>query len=343
MSRDREASFDRCGDIVGQTAFSASPRYAGPPTFAGLPRPDQVSRHDTAIVGVPFDSGVTFRPGARFGPQQIRMASRLLRPYNPDLGAMPFAHQQVVDAGDIGVTPFDIEGAVSALEQAARVLLDSASRLLVLGGDHTIALPMLRTVAAKHGPIAVLHFDAHLDTFGDYFGASVHHGSPFRRAAEEGLLDQSSCAHIGIRGPLYGEHDELDDAEMGFAVTRCESIQLHGLAHAIEGTRKRLGDRPVYISVDVDVLDPAFAPGTGTPEAGGMSSREVLSFLRSLKGLNVVGADIVEVSPPYDHADTTALAAAHIAYEILSLWSLEGVGEPGGAPASPSPAKGHPM
>jgi len=165
----------------------------------------------------------------------------------------------------------------------------------------------------------VLHFDAHMDTFSDYFGSALHHGSPFRRAREEGLLDPEGCVHVGVRGPLYGAPDIDDDRALGFVATRCEEIQLHGLQGTLEATRARLADRPVYISV-IDVLDPAFAPGTGTPEAGGMTSRELISFLRGLTGVNVVGADIVEVSPAYDHAEITGLAAAHVAYELLSLW-----------------------
>ncbi|MEE6169647.1 MULTISPECIES: agmatinase [unclassified Mycolicibacterium] len=312
----------RTADVTSQVDFSVTPRFSSPATFAGLPRAEDVGDIDIAIMGVPFDSGVTYRPGARFGPGHIRGASRLLRPFNADLGALPFDHAQVADMGDLAVTPFSIDEAIRTVERAARAILERSRRLLVLGGDHTIALPNLRALSAVHGRVSVLHFDAHLDTWGDYFGSAYHHGSPFRRASEEGLLDPEGCVHVGIRGPLYGLPDIENDRALGFAITRCEQIQQNGLADAIAAVKARLADRPVYVSIDIDVLDPAFAPGTGTPEPGGLLSRELLSFLRSLTGVNIVGADIVEVSPSYDHADITGFAAAHIAYELLSLWAV---------------------
>ena len=206
------------GDVVGPVDATVVPRYAGPATFARLPRLDEVSHADVAIVGVPFDSGVSYRPGARFGPSHIRESSRLLRPFNPALEVSPFTSQQVADAGDIAVNPFSIDEAISAVERAARDLIGRSGRLLTLGGDHTIALPLLRAVAAAHGPVAVVHFDAHLDTWDTYFGAAYTHGTPFRRASEEGLLDRSGCLHVGIRGPLYAAADLTDDAELGFQI-----------------------------------------------------------------------------------------------------------------------------
>ncbi|MFE7423330.1 agmatinase [Rhodococcus sp. NPDC057529] len=297
------------------------PRFSSPSTFAGLPRPDEVTDYEVAVLGIPFDSGVTYRPGARFGPGHIRSASRLLRPYNADLDVAPFHYAQTADLGDLAVTPFSVEEAIATIETTARRCLERTRRTLVLGGDHTIALPMLRALAAKHGKISVLHFDAHLDTWDGYFGSEYHHGSPFRRASEEGLLDPEGCVHVGVRGPLYGMSDIENDKALGFVAARCEQIERNGLHDVITAMRTRLGDRPVYVSIDIDVLDPAFAPGTGTPEPGGLTSRELLSFLRSLAGLNIVGADVVEVSPSYDHADITGFAAAHIAYELLSLWA----------------------
>ena len=302
------------------------PRFAGPPTFARLPRLDEVTRADVAVVGIPFDSGVSYRPGARFGPAHIRASSKLLRTYPPPLDVEPFAAQQVVDAGDIAVNPFDIEDAITAIERASDELRSSEAQLVTLGGDHTIALPLLRSLHREHGPIAVLHFDAHLDTWDTYFGAPFTHGTPFRRASEEGLLDPEHCLHVGIRGPLYAPTDLSDDKVLGFQVLSCDDFQLQGLATMIERMRARIGDAPVYVSVDIDVLDPAHAPGTGTPEAGGLTSRELLHCLRNLKGVNIVGADIVEVAPAYDHAEITGIAAAHVGYELLSVLAANRAG-----------------
>jgi agmatinase len=305
------------GDRVGQVDNSKVPRFAGPPTFAQLPRIDEVDITDIAVVGIPFDAGVSYRPGARFGPSAIRAASKLLRPYNPAADLSPFAVQQVADAGDMVVNPFSLDEAVIGIERAARELRERASRLLVLGGDHTVALPLLRAVASTE-PVAVVHFDAHLDTWDSYFGAAYTHGTPFRRASEEGLLDTSACVHVGTRGPLYGARDLVDDRELGFAVVPATEIDTLGATGTAERIRARVADRPIYVSIDIDVLDPAFAPGTGTPEAGGMTSRELLAVLRGLSGLQIVGADIVEVAPVYDHAEITSIAASHIAYELVS-------------------------
>jgi agmatinase len=306
------------GGRLGQVDSTQVPRYAGPATFARLPAPDETTDLDVAVLGVPFDSGVSYRPGARFGPAHVRESSRLLRPYNPAVAVEPFAAQQVADAGDLAVNPFSIADAVDQIERGARDLMERAPRLLTIGGDHTIALPLLRAVAARHGPVAVVHFDAHLDTWETYFGAAYTHGTPFRRAAEEGLLDRSGCLHVGTRGPLYTAGDLDDDAELGFQVVPCTDLDSLGSGGVVERIRARAGRRPVYVSIDIDVLDPAFAPATGTPEAGGLTSRELLAIVRGLDTLNLVGADIVEVAPAYDHADITGIAAAHVAYELLS-------------------------
>ena len=303
---------------VGQVDATQVPRFAGPATFARLPRIDEVSDVDVAVVGVPFDAGVSYRPGARFGPAHVRESSRLLRPYNPAADVEPFARQQVADAGDIAANPFDIAEAIEQVENGARALLERSSRLVTIGGDHTIALPLLRAMAAKHGPVAVVHFDAHLDTWDTYFGAAYTHGTPFRRASEEGLIDRSGCLHVGTRGPLYSTQDLVDDRELGFHVVPSVEIDDLGAKGIVERIRARVEDRPVYVSVDIDVLDPAFAPGTGTPEAGGMTSRELLAVLRGFGELNLVGADVVEVSPAYDHAETTGIAASHVLYEMVS-------------------------
>lgn len=307
--------------VVGQVATTAVPRYAAPATFALVPDLAAVTSVDTAVVGVPFDSTVSYRSGARFGPSHIRASSRLLRPYNPEADSWPFLAQQVADLGDIACNPFDIDGALVAIEAGVRECLDIAPRVLILGGDHTVALPSLRALHARHGPICVIHFDAHLDTWDTYFGQPYLHGTPFRRASEEGLLDLEGCIHIGIRGGLYGASDMTDDRALGFMAVRAHEIHLDGPVAVIERIRSRVGDRPVYVSVDIDVLDPAYAPGTGTPEAGGLASWQLLHILRNLAGLRLVGGDIVEVAPAYDHAEITGFAAAHVGYELLSAWA----------------------
>ena len=308
---------------IGPVDASASPRYAGIATFARLPRIEDVPSADIAVVGVPFDSGVSYRPGARFGPSHVRESSRLLRPYNPAQDVSPFALAQIVDAGDIPVNPFNITEAVDEVERAVDALHEQAQRVITIGGDHTIALPLLRSAAKRHGPVAVLHFDAHLDTWDTYFGAPVTHGTPFRRASEEGLIDLTASCHVGTRGPLYSKQDLLDDERLGFSIVSSEYIEEAGVAAAIDRMRGRLGDKPVYVSIDIDVLDPAHAPGTGTPEAGGMTSRELLRMLRALSDLNVVGADVVEVAPAYDHAQVTGIAASHVMYELMSLLATQ--------------------
>ena len=310
------------GGVVGPVDGLVVPRYAGHTTFARLPRIEDVARHDVAIVGVPFDSGVTYRPGARFGPSYIRQGSRLLRPYNPALDVEPFAGVQVVDAGDIAVNPFDIPSALEQVEAGVRELSSEGRSVVLLGGDHTIALPALRALRAQHGPLAMVHFDAHLDTWDTYFDAPYTHGTPFRRAWDEGLLDPDHTMHVGIRGSLYSAQDLRDDASMGFKIVHAREMDRLGVDRVIEMIRERVGDAPVYVSIDIDVLDPGFAPGTGTPEAGGLTSRELLALVHGFEGTRVVGADVVEVSPPYDHAEVTAIAAANLVYEYCSLFAL---------------------
>jgi agmatinase len=306
----------------GPIDASRTPRFAGPPTFALLPRRDEVGHCDVAVVGVPFDSGTSYRPGARFGPSAVRQGSRLLRPWHPGLRIAPFGVQQVADAGDIACNPFDIKEAVDQVEAGAAALLTEAAHLLAIGGDHTIAYPLLRATNQRFGPVALVHFDAHLDTWQTYFGAPLTHGTPFRRAAEEGLFLDGHSIHLGIRGPLYGPGDLEEDADLGFRTVSAMDVERIGIDGAVAAIRERVGGRPVYVSIDIDVLDPAHAPGTGTPEAGGLTSREVLGILRGLAGTHLVGADVVEVAPAYDHAEMTSIAAAHICYELLALMAL---------------------
>lgn len=308
--------------IIAQTDAQITPRFAGLTTFARLPRIDEVADYQVAVAGVPFDSGCTYRPGARFGPMHIRQASRLLRPYHLGLRVAPFQAQQVVDAGDLTANPFDIPAALDAVANAARELTRGGRRLVALGGDHTVSLPLLRAAAGAYGPVALLHLDSHLDTWSTYFGAQYTHGSPFRRAAEEGLLAAGHCVHLGIHGSVYADSDLSDDTDLGFSVISVDELAESGVAAVAARIRARVGTLPLYISTDIDVIDAGLAPGTGTPEAGGMSTREVLRVLRAMVGLALVGADLVEVSPPYDHAEITGVAAASIVYEYLALMAV---------------------
>jgi len=238
---------------------------------------------------------------------------------NAVYSASPFAELQVADAGDIACNPFNIEEAVGQVQTAATDLLGKVGSIISLGGDHTIALPLLRAVNHFHGSVALVHFDAHLDTWDTYFGAPYTHGTPFRRAAEEKLFLDHASIHVGIRGPLYSRDDLTNDEELGFKVVHCDEFQNEGVEHVIKRIKDRVGNNPMYLSIDIDVLDPAHAPGTGTPEIAGMSSRELLGVLRGLAGLNIISADVVEVAPAYDHAELTSLAAATTVFELINL------------------------
>jgi agmatinase len=314
---------DRTEQPVGPVDGRLVPRYAGAGSFARLPEIDRVPDYDVAILGVPFDNGTSYRPGARFGPMAVRQASRHLRPgHHVELGSTPFGEIQVVDAGDVPVTPFSIDEAMVQIAGQAADLVTGGRKVIAIGGDHTVALPMLRSVVREHGPVALVHFDAHLDTWDTYFNAPTTHGTIFRRAFEENLLVQDHSVHIGIRGPIYGQADLADDQRFGFRTIRASDIDVIGADGAIDAITSRVGDLPVYLSLDIDVLDPAFAPGTGTPEAGGLSNRELLRVLRGLTGVNLIGGDVVEVAPAYDHAEITAIAAATVIFDLITLLSL---------------------
>ena len=297
------------------------PRYAGPSTFARIPEFRDVEYCDVAIIGVPFDAGTSYRPGARFGPQAVRQASRQLRTnYHPNYDVEPFKVQQVADAGDITCNTFNIDEAIKQIEDGATELLNKVGSIVTIGGDHTIALPLLRAVNKKCGqPVTLVHFDAHLDTWDTYFGAPYTHGTPFRRAREEGLFLDDASMHVGIRGPLYSRDDLKEDEELGFKIIHCDDFQTQSIDQIVKRIRDRVGDNPLYLSIDIDVLDPAHAPGTGTPEIAGMTSREMLNVLRGLSGMNLVSADVVEVAPAYDHAELTSTAAATIVYELINI------------------------
>lgn len=304
---------------IGQVDASQVPRFAGIRTFARLPTLEQAGRADVGVLGAPFDGGTTFRAGARYGPGGIREASLLLRPYNDALDVSPFAERQVVDAGDASPNPVDIVEAHRSIEQAAAELHSAGARVLGLGGDHSVSLPFLRAAAAAHGPVSLLQLDAHTDTWDSYFGAKLTHGTMFRRAVEEGIVNGQSSVQIGLRGSTYEPTDYAENAALGFTTLMARDFDAAGVAGAVELAVEHLRG-PVYITVDIDCLDPAFAPGTGTPEAGGLTSRELLGILRGLAGrIDVASADVVEVSPPYDPTGCTAVAGANAAYELIAL------------------------
>jgi agmatinase len=311
------------GQPVGQVDALAVPRFAGVRTFARLPALEDVGRADVAVLGAPFDGATTFRAGARFGPAAVREASLLLRPYNEALDVAPFATVQVADAGDAPANPIEVESAHETIARSASAVIELGGRVLGVGGDHSVSLPLLRAAAAAHGPLSLLQLDAHTDTWDSYFGSRYTHGTVFRRAVEEGLIDASSSVQIGLRGSLYSAEDLADNRALGFSTLLAREFDAAGVSGALDLARSRLRS-PTYVTVDVDVMDPAFAPGTGTPEAGGLTSREVLALLQGLAGLDVrlAGADVVEVSPPYDPTGATAVAAANIAYELIALLAL---------------------
>jgi agmatinase len=297
-----------------------SPRYAGVKTFARCPLVDDPEGVDVAILGIPFDTSTTNRPGARFGPEAIRAASIALRPYNPAQDTQVLGRLSVADLGDVPVTPGNAEKTVGQIAAELEPVVRTGTHTLCLGGDHLVVLGELRAHAAVHGPLGLVLLDAHADVWDTYCGERYYHGSPFRRAVEEGLLDPSRSLLAGMRGSLYGPGDVAMPSEFGFDVIAGE--ELATMSHEEYGSRARarVGDGPLFLSFDVDVLDPAFAPGTGTPEAGGLTTREALGHVRALRGLRFSGYDVVEVSPPYDGpGQPTAIAAANIAFELLTL------------------------
>jgi agmatinase len=309
----------------GPADASRAPRYTGVRTFARCPHVHDVDGVDVAVVGIPFDTATSYRPGARFGPEAIRSASALLRPYNPALGVDVFAARSVVDWGDLEITPGNAERSAGQIADGLHPLVEAGVTSIVLGGDHSVVLGELRAHAAVHGPLALVLLDAHADTWDAYYGERYFHGTPFRRAVEEGLLQPERSLLAGMRGSLYAKAD-LDAArELGFELLTGD--ELRSLEPAEYGTRVRakVGDAPAFLSFDIDVIDPAFAPGTGTPEVAGLAPHEALGLLRSLAGTRFVGFDVVEVSPPYDDpGQTTALLAANLAYELLGLSALAG-------------------
>ncbi|HZT15609.1 MAG TPA: agmatinase [Gaiellaceae bacterium] len=296
------------------------PRFAGVRTFMRLPHTTALDV-DAAVVGIAFDTATSYRTGARFGPEAIRSASALLRPFHSGFGFDLLERLSVVDHGDLPVAPGDTEGTYRRIEEGLAPLVDAGVFPLALGGDHSITLAELRALArAARGPLALVQLDSHTDTWEQYFDQRYFHGTTFKRAAEEGLIDPAASVQAGMRGPLYAASDLEEARAMGFTVIPSEELRALGPAGYAAAVRERVGSRPVFLSFDVDFLDPAFAPGTGTPEVAGFSTAEAVAFLRALRGIDLAGADVVEVSPPYDGPGApTALAAANVAWELLAL------------------------
>jgi agmatinase len=299
------------------------PRFAGIRTFMRAPHTTDLAGVDAAVYGIPYDTATSYRTGPRFGPEAIRSASALLRPYNPALGVNVVEALSIVDYGDLPVSPGDTERTYGQVEEGLAPLVEAGVFPLALGGDHSVTLAELRVLARRHGPLALVQLDSHGDMWEEYFGQRFFHGTTFKRALEEGLIEPGASVQAGLRGSVYGAEDLESARELGFAVLPCDQLRLLEPGGFAGLVRTRAGNRPVFLSFDIDVLDPAFAPGTGTPEVGGLSTAEALAFLRSLRGIELVGADVVEVSPPYDGpGQQTALAAANVAYEVLSLRAL---------------------
>ena len=299
-----------------------SPRFTGPSTFARLPFVRTLDEVDLVVVGVPFDTGVTYRVGGRFGPNAVRAASVMLRPYNSNLDVKPFDVLSCVDYGDIAIIPGNIERSYAAIEAAVEPIVAAGVVPLLIGGDHACTLPHLRATRSR-GPVAVIDFDSHTDAWDSYFGERYNHGTWMRRAIEEGLVDVDHSIEIGLRGSLYDAADWTGlRSELGLDYRTTEDIFRLGPAAIAAAIRDRVGDRPAFISFDIDVVDPAYAPGTGTPEAGGPSAHDLLTILRGLTGIDFVGFDVVEVIPAYDPAAQTATLAANLAYEMVSLLAL---------------------
>ena len=284
-----------------------------------LPHVEQAAGLDVAIVGVPFDGGTSYRPGARLGPREVRAQSSLIRPYSYFQKVAPFDRLNVADVGDIDAPPVSIEKCYAVVEAQIGSIVDAGARPIVIGGDHSISLPILRALARRHGPLALVQFDAHIDTWDEYFGGKYFHGTPFRRAVEEKIVDPTRFIQVGIRGPMYGEEDFDFHREHGITMLDIEQVKARGVGWAI-GEIHRVATGTVYVTFDIDAVDPAFAPGTGTPEVGGLTSHEAQRLVRGLAGLSLAGADIVEVAPPFDGpGQITALLAANIMFEILCV------------------------
>ncbi len=297
--------------------------FMGIPSFMRLPVTRELKGVDIAIMGVPFDSGTSYRTGTRFGPRKIRETSLMIWGHNSTLNVTPLKKVKVVDYGDVSVIPTSIEHTMTAITKTASEVIETGTTLITLGGDHSIALPLLRAHAKKHGPVSLVHIDAHIDTWEAEFEAVPYsHGTPFRYALQEGLIRKGEYMQIGIRGPVSNENDYADAKDLGARIVTIHEVMEKGVKEVLKEVHERMKG-PVYVSIDIDSVDPAYAPGTGTPEVGGLSSYQLLQLVRGLHGLNLIGFDIVEVSPPFDHGDITSILASNIAFEYLSLLALK--------------------
>jgi agmatinase len=304
------------------------PRFAGIRTYMRAPHVTDLAGVDAVVYGIPFDTATSYRSGPRFGPEAIRSASALIRPYNPALGVNVIDALSLVDFGDLPVSPGDTERTYGQVEEALAPIVDAGIFPVALGGDHSITLAELRALARSYGPLALVQLDSHGDTWEQYFGQKFFHGTTFKRAVEEGIVDPTASVQAGMRGSLYGAADIDDAKDLGFTVLTTDELRELGATAYGKLVLDTVGDRPVFLSFDIDFLDPAFAPGTGTPEVGGFSTAEALAFLRVLRGIKLAGCDVVEVSPPYDGPGMqTALAAANVVYDLLSLRAIGGAPE----------------
>ena len=298
------------------------PRFEGIRTFMRLPHVTDLNDVDFAVVGVPFDTGATFRVGARFGPAGIRDNSLLLRPYNPAQEIEIFKYCSGIDYGDLAIVPGYTQESYQRIKEGAQPIFEHDVIPIYMGGDHSVSLPLLRAAKENFGPLALVHFDAHSDLWHGYFGEKDTHGTPFRRALEEGLIDPKKSSQIGLRGSLYDHKDYQMSAEAGLMAITGPQLHQIGMNQAIKRIKERVGTGPAYLTFDIDFVDPAYAPGTGTPEAGGFTGYEALSLIRGLTDIDFIGYDMVEVMPPYDPAGITSLLAANIMYEFISLIAL---------------------
>jgi agmatinase len=294
------------------------PRFSGISTFMRLPHITQHEEFDIAILGIPFDGGTTYRPGPRLGPRHVREQSSIIRPWNPVLKTNPFAKYRIADYGDFSVNPLSIEDTFHRVEAQMEPLLRAGTRCASVGGDHSLSLPILRAIAKKYGPVGVIQFDAHNDLWDSYFGSRYSHGTPFRRAIEEGLILEDSFLQVGLRGQVYDEHDFDFAHKHKVKMITAEEFHAGGMS-LFDRQLRAFRNKPVYITLDIDCVDPAYAPGTGTPQVGGFTSIQILNLVRALKGLNIIGCDLVEVSPPFDTGEITSLLAANLLYELLCV------------------------
>jgi len=299
------------------------PRFSGIRTFMRLPHVTDLAGVDFAIVGVPFDTGGTYRVGARFGPEGIRSASVLLRPFHPTPNIAIFDICSGIDYGDLPVAPGYLPESHQQIESEAAPLFQSKAAPIFLGGDHSVSLPLLRAAAARYGPVALIQFDSHGDVWVGYFGGKDTHGTPFRRAVEENLLDTGRSIQVGLRGSVYDATDIQVSRDLGFQVITAAELHERGVAAVVDSIRQRVGQGPAYLTFDIDFVDPAYAPGTGTPEVGGFNGAQCQQLLRGLTGIHFVGYDLVEVMPPYDPAGITSLLAANLVYEFIALEALQ--------------------